>query len=87
MSTPFEDGPPCVPAREYSSFRQHGSAVLDHVDAMCMAARQARAKLAMRLIPACHCGSPAVVNGLCREHDEEAFYAKVRTLPAEEQFE
>jgi hypothetical protein len=76
----FEDGPPNVPSAHRN--------VVDLANELCMAARKARAKLALKTIAACSCcGKPAVVNGLCREHDEEAFYAKSRALPAGEQFE
>lgn len=70
MSRHFEDNPPCIPARQFSS------SVLVRTNELCMAARRARVKLAIKLIPACPCGSPAVVNGRCRGCDEDSFYSR-----------
>lgn len=64
----FEDGFPTAPSPHRN--------VVDQANELCMAARQARAKLAFKLIPACACGKPAVVNGRCRGCDEDRFYGR-----------
>ena len=68
MIASHEDGPPNAPSPHRN--------VIDEANELCMAARRARVKLAMKLIPACPCGSPAVVNGRCRGCDEDSFYSR-----------
>ena len=68
MIAPHEDGPPNAPSPHRN--------VVDVANELCMAARQARVKLAMRLIPSCSCGKPAVVDGQCRGCHEDAFYGR-----------